>query len=207
MINSFFSSRGAVNTNLLQYTGRENEGNGLYFYRARYYSPLTGRFINQDPLGFSGSGPNLYAYAGNSPTNFTDPSGLEVTATGPTTTPYVGEPSPAAVDEAVEAAEEQMAKPWGGGARAGWQVSCSCLTDFLHMKTTKLFRISTRKTQLMTRSGNQSPHTIRRCWPIRGLCLWRADTRTETGGPDNPETATKTAINSGRTPEHTAQTC
>ena len=69
---------GAVNTNLSQYTGRENEGNGLYFYRARYYSPLTGRFINQDPMEFLGSGPNLYAYAGNSPTNFADPSGLQM---------------------------------------------------------------------------------------------------------------------------------
>ena len=43
--------------------------------RARYYNPATGRFLSEDPLGFAGSGPNLYAYAGDSPTNATDPSG------------------------------------------------------------------------------------------------------------------------------------
>lgn len=70
---------GAANANEFQYTGRENEGNGLYYYRARYYSPLLHRFINQDPLGFVGSGPNFYSYAGNDPVDFRDPFGL----TGP----------------------------------------------------------------------------------------------------------------------------
>jgi RHS repeat-associated protein len=68
---------GASHSNAFQYTGRENEGNGLYFYRARYYSPVLGRFISRDPLGFTGSGPNLYAYALNNPANLVDPSGLE----------------------------------------------------------------------------------------------------------------------------------
>src|SRR5262249_48335953 len=45
---------GTANGNPSQYTGRENEGSGLYFYRARYYSPLLGRFINEDPIGFAG---------------------------------------------------------------------------------------------------------------------------------------------------------
>jgi RHS repeat-associated protein len=58
-----------------QYTGRENDGTGVYFYRARYYSPTLQRFISEDPIGFLGSGPNLYAYASNSPTNFGDPGG------------------------------------------------------------------------------------------------------------------------------------
>jgi RHS repeat-associated protein len=67
---------GASNSNAFQYTGRENEGNGLYFYRARYYSPVLGRFVNQDPLGFAGSGPNFYEYVSDSPVNLRDPSGL-----------------------------------------------------------------------------------------------------------------------------------
>jgi RHS repeat-associated protein len=67
---------GATNSNTFQYTGRENEGNQLYFMRARYYSPLLGRFINEDPMGFLGGDVNLYGYVGNSPANFTDPLGL-----------------------------------------------------------------------------------------------------------------------------------
>ena len=74
---------GATNSNAFQYTGRENEGNGLYFYRARYYSPLLGRFINEDPLGFAGSGSNFYAYVFDSPTNLTDPFGLAAPALVP----------------------------------------------------------------------------------------------------------------------------
>ncbi|HEY6254148.1 MAG TPA: RHS repeat-associated core domain-containing protein, partial [Candidatus Angelobacter sp.] len=76
------SVTGTSNANEFQYTGRENEGNGLYFYRARYYSPLLGRFINEDPLGFAGSGPNLYAYVLDSPTNLSDAFGLQGGGTG-----------------------------------------------------------------------------------------------------------------------------
>jgi len=67
---------GAGNTNPYQFTGRENDGTGLYFYRARYYSPTFQRFIGQDPLGFRGGDPNLYAYVSNGSTNWIDPWGL-----------------------------------------------------------------------------------------------------------------------------------
>ena len=70
------TTSGVANDNPAQYTGRENDGNGLYFYRARYYSPQLARFVSEDPLGIAGSGPNLYSYVGDSPTNFRDPTGL-----------------------------------------------------------------------------------------------------------------------------------
>lgn len=45
------------------------------YNRARYYDPSPGRFVSEDPTGFSG-GPNFYQYVGNHPTDFIDPSGL-----------------------------------------------------------------------------------------------------------------------------------
>jgi RHS repeat-associated protein len=67
---------GASNTNPYQFTGRENDATGLYFNRARYYSPTLQRFIAQDPIGFGGGDPNLYSYAFNDPLAFMDPLGL-----------------------------------------------------------------------------------------------------------------------------------
>ncbi len=63
-----------------QYTGREADGTGLQFSRARYYDPAHGRFISEDPLGFGGGDINLYAYVGNSPLSFIDPLGTQAGA-------------------------------------------------------------------------------------------------------------------------------
>ncbi len=61
------SATGTGSGNTAQYTGRENDGTGLYYYRARYYSPGLQRFVSEDPLEFGAGDPNLYAYVGNSP--------------------------------------------------------------------------------------------------------------------------------------------
>lgn len=60
--------------NSLQYTGRENDRTGLYYYRARYYDPVLKRFISEDPIGIEG-GVNVYAYASNNPVSLNDPTG------------------------------------------------------------------------------------------------------------------------------------
>jgi RHS repeat-associated protein len=49
---------------------------GLYDLRNRFYSPDIGRFLQPDPIGFSGDWSNLYRYCGNNPINFADPDGL-----------------------------------------------------------------------------------------------------------------------------------
>jgi RHS repeat-associated protein len=55
-------SQTETTTNALQYTGREVDGETeVYYYRARYYDPIIGRFISEDPNGF-GAGVNFYAY-------------------------------------------------------------------------------------------------------------------------------------------------
>lgn len=46
----------------------------LYYMRARWYEPATGRFLSEDPIGLNG-GSNLYTYANNDPIDLTDPNG------------------------------------------------------------------------------------------------------------------------------------
>ena len=67
---------GSANSNSYQFTGRENDGTRLYFYRARYYHPTFQRFVSQDPIGLNGGDSDLYTYVGADPMDYLDPFGL-----------------------------------------------------------------------------------------------------------------------------------
>ena len=63
----------------LRYAAREFDSEtGLYYVRARYYSPRLARFMSDDPIGLAG-GTNLQSYAENDPVNTIDPTGLDPT--------------------------------------------------------------------------------------------------------------------------------
>lgn len=63
------------------YTAREWDGDSeLYYYRARWYDPVVGRFVSEDPIGFDGGDSNLLSYVVNSPYDLSDSSGLEARA-------------------------------------------------------------------------------------------------------------------------------
>lgn len=62
--------------NRYRFQGREwSAATGLINFRARWYDPVTGRWISKDPIGLSG-GLNLYAFCGDDPVNCNDPYGL-----------------------------------------------------------------------------------------------------------------------------------
>ena len=68
----------SVYGNRFLFQGREYDyDTALYYFRARWYEPETGRWLSPDPIGISG-GLNLYAFCGNDPVNFVDPSGLAI---------------------------------------------------------------------------------------------------------------------------------
>jgi RHS repeat-associated protein len=71
---------GSSNLGRFGYTGQAWLSElGMSYYKARIYSPTMGRFMQTDPIGYDGDGPNLYAYTLNDPANFTDPTGLTTT--------------------------------------------------------------------------------------------------------------------------------
>lgn len=69
---------GAINVNH-KYTSQElDESTGLYFYNARYYDPVMGRFISADTIVPHSADPeafNRYSYVRNNPLKYTDPTG------------------------------------------------------------------------------------------------------------------------------------
>jgi RHS repeat-associated protein len=102
---------GAVSTNSNQYTGRENDGTGLYFYRARYYAPELQRFIGEDPIKEDG-GLNLYAYVDNDPILGTDPMGLQARGRQPDGS-YRADINDPRLDDRIQHPLQRAARPFG----------------------------------------------------------------------------------------------
>ena len=68
--------------NRIRYTGQQyDELTEQYYLRARYYNPVAGRFMQEDV--YQGDGLNLYAYCGNNPVVYDDPSGYKRKACPP----------------------------------------------------------------------------------------------------------------------------
>lgn len=69
-------------SNPYRYTGRRfDDESNLYYYRARFYSPVRGRFLQRDPKGYA-DGMGLYQYVSSNPLNYVDPFGTEKNNSG-----------------------------------------------------------------------------------------------------------------------------
>jgi RHS repeat-associated protein len=88
------TTAGPASANPFRFTGREDDGTGLYYYRARYYDPMRGRFVAEDPFvvamrlaaldahmdsigEVTALATNGYEYAGGNPIVRLDPFGLD----------------------------------------------------------------------------------------------------------------------------------
>jgi RHS repeat-associated protein len=75
-----FTKVGTTPNNYL-YRGEQYDADlSLYYLRARYYNPNTGRFLSRDPLDGDATDPRTlhkYEYAGGDPVNMADPTGRE----------------------------------------------------------------------------------------------------------------------------------
>ena len=106
------TSSGSV-TNFVRYTAREfDTETGLYYYRARYYDPVGGRFLSEDPTRFSG-GPNFYSYTKNNPILLVDPTGQNAIPI-----PWLGP-----IEGAVSTGASVLGRFLGGAAAAALQLT------------------------------------------------------------------------------------
>ncbi len=90
---------------------------GLFYINARWYNPITLQWMTKDPKGFAAGDNDLRRYVGNSPTNATDPSGLEARKTKKATIEGLRESGDKLTPVHPPAPDDQGAKInlWGDG--------------------------------------------------------------------------------------------
>jgi len=141
---------GSVNTDK-KFTGQRLDGTGLYYYGARYYDPVIGRFISADTLVQNPANPqslNRYSYVANNPLKYTDPSGHYVVFA-----PYSSELIAAWELLSLVAPEEagKMESLSFGEVNVGWNAS-----EMSFMKRESIFN---RDQTILLRPGLKTTHT------------------------------------------------
>jgi RHS repeat-associated protein len=173
------TSTGPDESNPIQYTARENDGTGLYYYRARYYDPRGKRFVSKDPIGLQG-GVNLYTYVGNDPVSLRDPYGLEPPADAPLAPPPASSPAPLTP-------RPRQTPPFtpscGGGGDAGTPEDPGLLDRLFDLSRGKLEALKGSKTPKPSSAPQQNPMQNH---PLHGYTPTQAAGGTEIGPFSTP---------------------
>lgn len=124
--NSFTVSGSTPNEML--YRGEQYDSDlGLYYLRARYYNPLTGRFMSRDPEDANPIDPKTlhrYLYASGDPVNLFDPSGRDSILETGSLDKIIGTAAfPALIEVAGTAATNAIAATGVQDAIAGFQLA------------------------------------------------------------------------------------
>jgi RHS repeat-associated protein len=133
-------------TNPFRYTGREfDTETSLYYYRARYYDPLPGRFINEDPARFAGAF-NFYAYVKNDPADFIDPTGLKCWQSSPwTEIPQMWGPNGPSPYLTIEDGLYWVPTGWTFGGGGVLKIQCICNWIATHTRIRKFYRVPVKE--------------------------------------------------------------
>jgi len=99
----------------------------------RWYDARVGRWLSEDPIGFTAGDGNLYRYVGNRPTGLRDADGLWGRPVRPpfppSPPPLVPPPNPNLIPPGMSATQFAQAFGYWLRAKGSWQAACDGILD------------------------------------------------------------------------------